>query len=45
MVGRATRPLPGLVDGPPTADLRRSLIASSPKPSALVVDFVGQVLV
>jgi superfamily II DNA or RNA helicase len=41
MVGRATRPLPGLVDGPPTADLRRSLIASSPKPSALVVDFVG----
>lgn len=41
MVGRATRPLPGLVDGIATADERKEVIANSPKPSMLVVDFVG----
>lgn len=41
MVGRATRPLPGLVDGIPTPEERRDAIANSPKPSMLVVDFVG----
>ena len=41
MVGRSTRPLPGIVDGPETADERKSAIAGSAKPSCLVVDFVG----
>jgi len=41
MVGRSTRPLPGLVDGPETAEARKAAIAASPKPSCLVVDFVG----
>src|SRR5512133_550315 len=41
MVGRSTRPLPGVVDGPETAGARRAAIAASPKPSCLVVDFVG----
>jgi superfamily II DNA or RNA helicase len=41
MVGRATRPLPGIVDGPETPDARRAAIATSGKPSCLVVDFVG----
>jgi type I site-specific restriction endonuclease len=41
MVGRSTRPLPGVVDGPETADERRAAIATSAKPSCLVVDFVG----
>jgi superfamily II DNA or RNA helicase len=41
MVGRATRPLPGLVDGVDTADARKRAVAASPKPSCLVVDFVG----
>jgi len=41
MVGRSTRPLPGVVDGPETADERRAAIAASTKPSCLVVDFVG----
>ena len=40
-VGRATRPLPGIVDGPETPELRRSAIAGSRKPACLVVDFVG----
>lgn len=40
-IGRATRPLPGVVDGPETAEDRRAAIAASAKPSALVVDFVG----
>lgn len=39
--GRATRPLPGVVDGPPTSDLRKAAIAASKKPSCLIVDFVG----
>jgi superfamily II DNA or RNA helicase len=41
MVGRATRPLPGVVDGPETPEERRTAIATSAKPSCLVVDFVG----
>ena len=41
MVGRSTRPLPGVVDGPETADERRAAITASAKPSCLVVDFVG----
>lgn len=41
MVGRATRPLPGIVDGPETPYERRAAISSSEKPSCLVVDFVG----
>jgi len=41
MVGRSTRPLPGLVDPLPTADERKSAIAASSKPSCLVIDFVG----
>src|SRR5512147_183482 len=41
MVGRSTRPLPGMVDGPETAEARRAAIAASAKPSCLVVDFVG----
>jgi type I site-specific restriction endonuclease len=41
MVGRSTRPLPGVVDGPESAEARRAAIAASAKPSCLVVDFVG----
>jgi len=41
MVGRSTRPLPGLVDPLPTADERKTAIAFSSKPSCLVIDFVG----
>jgi superfamily II DNA or RNA helicase len=41
MVGRATRPLPGVVDGPATALERREAIARSAKTSSLVIDFVG----
>jgi type I site-specific restriction endonuclease len=41
MVGRSTRPLPGVVDGPETAEDRRAAIAASAKRSCLVVDFVG----
>ena len=41
MVGRSTRPLPGVVDGPETSDERRAAIAASAKPWCLVVDFVG----
>ena len=41
MVGRGTRPLPGLVDGEPNADERRLCIASSRKPQLEVLDFVG----
>lgn len=40
-IGRATRPLPGVVDGPETPEERTAAIASSAKPSCLVVDFVG----
>lgn len=41
MVGRSTRPLPGVVDGPETPDARRLAIVESSKPNCLVVDFVG----
>lgn len=41
MVGRSTRPLPGVVDGPESAAARKAAIAASAKPSCLVVDFVG----
>lgn len=40
-VGRGTRPLPGVVDGLETSDLRRRSISMSSKPSVLVLDFVG----
>lgn len=41
MLGRATRPLPGIVDPIEDADGRRQAIAESTKPSMLVLDFVG----
>lgn len=44
MVGRATRPLDGLVDQAPDKDrhdIRRELIAQSKKPHCIVLDFVG----
>ncbi len=41
MIGRATRPLPGLVDGLETGEQRRAAIELSEKPSMLVIDFVG----
>lgn len=41
MVGRSTRPLSGIVDGPETPEARRLAIAESSKPNCLVVDFVG----
>lgn len=41
MIGRGTRPLPGTVDGPPTADARKKAIAASAKPHLLVLDFLG----
>src|SRR5262249_32216820 len=41
MIGRGLRVLPGLIDGVPTAEERRRLIAQSAKPKCLVVDFVG----
>lgn len=41
MVGRGTRPLPGLVDRYTTASERREAIANSAKPCMTVLDFVG----
>ena len=41
MSGRGTRPLPGLVDGPVTAEARLAAIATSAKPACEIVDFVG----
>lgn len=43
MVGRATRALPGVVDGPglDTAEKRKAAIAASPKPYCRIIDFVG----
>ena len=41
MLGRATRPLPGVVDGLPLAESRKDAIAASGKPFAVVLDFVG----
>ena len=42
MLGRGTRPLPGIVDGPETADMRRAAIKASDKPHCTVIDFMGQ---
>lgn len=41
IIGRGTRPLPGTVDSPETAELRRAAIAASAKPYCTVLDFVG----
>ncbi len=41
MIGRGTRPLPGIVDGPETPELRRIAIRDSAKPSVEILDFVG----
>jgi type I site-specific restriction endonuclease len=41
MAGRATRPLTGLVDGLESAEARKAAILASNKPSALIIDFVG----
>lgn len=41
IIGRATRPLPGVVDGPATAEERKAAIAASNKQSAKILDFVG----
>lgn len=41
MVGRALRPLPGVVDGSGEAEDRRLWIMSSDKPDALILDFVN----
>jgi len=41
MVGRGTRPAPGVVDGPPTPEDRRAAIAASVKPHCHVIDFAG----
>jgi superfamily II DNA or RNA helicase len=40
-IGRGTRPLPGVVDGPLTPEERKQAIANSAKPRCLVLDFVG----
>lgn len=42
MLGRGTRPLPGVVDGIETATGRVDAIKSSPKKYCTVIDFVGQ---
>jgi superfamily II DNA or RNA helicase len=41
MAGRILRPLPNLVDSLNTSDERKGAIAESVKPSALIIDFVG----
>lgn len=41
MAGRILRPLPGLVDSEADAESRKTAIAQSTKPSALIVDFAG----
>lgn len=41
-VGRGTRPLPGVVDGPATAEERRAAIAASGKPDMLLLDFTDR---
>lgn len=41
MVGRSTRPLPGIIDGLNSSYERREAIAESAKPSATILDFVG----
>lgn len=41
VLGRGTRPLPGVVDGADTPDGRRTAIAASAKPYMTCLDFVG----
>lgn len=41
MIGRSTRPLPGIVDGLDTAEERRAAIEASDKKWARLVDFAG----
>ena len=41
MIGRGTRPLPGVVDGPATPEARKDAIALSRKTCCTVLDFVG----
>lgn len=41
ILGRETRPLKGVVDGPETAEERKAAIAASDKPFAVLLDFVG----
>src|SRR5262249_43659187 len=41
VLGRGTRPLPGIVDGLERAEERRTAIAMSAKPNMLVIDFAG----
>ena len=41
IIGRATRPLAGVVDGPETAEERKAAIAASAKASCTILDFVG----
>ena len=41
-VGRGMRPLTGIVDGLPDADLRKEAISLSTKPHLTVLDFTGQ---
>lgn len=41
MAGRILRPLPNIVDHLGTPDERKNAIAESVKPSALIIDFVG----
>lgn len=41
IIGRATRPLAGVVDGPETAEERKAAIAASDKDSCTILDFVG----
>ena len=42
MVGRGTRPLPGIIDTPETPEARRAAIAASDKPHMTVYSFVGR---
>lgn len=41
VLGRGTRPLPGIVDGIETAEQRRNAIAMSAKPQMVVIDYAG----
>jgi hypothetical protein len=41
VIGRGTRPLPGVIDGLPTPAERVDAIKNSAKPAVLVLDFVG----
>ena len=41
ILGRGTRPLPGIVDGIETAAARRQAVAMSAKPNMLVIDYSG----